>query len=93
MVPMGHEGTTPSLEDDICAQYIQARLKRQTINLAQYHAALREGSGKYFFSEDQWQYPSQDFECCLEVSRFNFAIKAEVQEEYATLTRLDEGSQ
>lgn len=92
IVPMGHEATTPSLEDDICAQYIKARLEGQTINLEQYYTPLREGPGSYFFSDDQWQYPSQDFERCLELGRFNFAIKAEVQGDYAILTRLEECS-
>jgi 2-phosphosulfolactate phosphatase len=87
---MGHEGTTPSLEDDICAHYIKARLQGQTLNLEQYHAALQKGSGSYFFSGDQWQYPYEDFKCCLELNRFNYAVKAEVQGDYAILTRLEE---
>jgi len=89
LLPMGHEGNTPSLEDDICAQYIEAQLKGKTFDLSQYHSALREGSGKYFFSEDQWQYPNQDFDLCLDVGRFNFAILADVHDEYAILKRLD----
>jgi 2-phosphosulfolactate phosphatase len=92
IAPMGHEGTTPSLEDDICAQYIKARLQGQMINLEQYYIPLREGPGRYFFSHDQWQYPRQDFECCLNLERFNFAIQAEVQGDYAILTRLEESS-
>lgn len=93
LLPMGHEGTTPSLEDGICAQYIQAKLQGRTIDLVQHHAALKEGSGKYFFSADQWQYPQEDFNRCLEIDHFSFSIKAEVKEGYAILTRLDEGSQ
>jgi 2-phosphosulfolactate phosphatase len=89
LLPMGHEGNTPSLEDDICAQYIEAQLKGKTFDLSQYHPALREGSGKYFFTEDQWQYPIQDFDLCLDVGRFNFAICADIQDEYAILKRLD----
>jgi|GEM_PF-1268664 len=91
IIPMGHEGVTPSLEDDICAQYIHAKLKGHTMDLTPYIAALREGSGKYFFTDDQWQYPCQDFDYCIDANRFNFTIQAEVQDEYAILRRLDEG--
>jgi 2-phosphosulfolactate phosphatase len=87
IVPMGHEGTTPSLEDDICSEYIQALLNGEQIEIAPYIAQFREGPGKYFFSEDQWQYPSTDFDHCLEVDRFNFAIQATVKGDYALLTR------
>lgn len=92
IVPMGHEATIPSLEDDICAQYINAQLKGEKMNLTEFHAALQEGPGKYFFSEDQWQYPCQDFQYCLEVGRFNFAIQAQVHDDYAILMRCDESS-
>jgi len=91
LIPMGHEGVTPSLEDELCAQYIDAQLKGKAIELSQYRSTLREGPGKYFFSDDQWQYPSQDFDLCLEIGRFNFAIQAEVQDGYATLRALDKG--
>ncbi len=87
IVPMGHEAKTPSLEDDACAQYINALLHDQKLNLTQYHTALREGPGSYFFSDDQWQYPRKDFVRCLKVGRFNFAIQAEVRDDYAILRR------
>lgn len=87
IAPMGHEAKTPSLEDDVCAQYIYALLHGQELNLTQFYTALREGSGSYFFSDDQWQYPRKDFDRCLKVGRFNFAIQAEVQDDYAILRR------
>jgi len=85
--PMGHEGTIPSLEDDICAKYIKALINGKKINLAKFVLELKEGPGKYFFGKDQWQYPYQDFDRCLEIGRFNFAIKAVVIDDYAILTR------
>lgn len=86
IMPMGHEGTTPSLEDDICAKYIEALIGGKTLQLTPYMPELKEGPGKYFFSEDQWQYPSTDFEHCIEVDRFDFAIQAIVKGDYAILT-------
>ena len=87
IVPMGHEAKTPSLEDDVCAQYINALLHDQKFNLTQFHTALRQGSGSYFFADDQWQYPCKDFNRCLKANRFSFAIQAEVRDDYAILKR------
>jgi len=87
IVPMGHEGVTPSLEDDLCARYIQGLIDGEEIEPAPYFSQLKMGSGSYFFSEDQQQYPREDFDRCLEIDRFNFAILAEVKGEYAILSR------
>lgn len=48
---------------------------------------LKESSGKYFFLEDQWQYPRQDFKYCLQTNHFNFAIQAKLYGDYALLMR------
>lgn len=85
VIPMGHEGVTPSLEDDICALYIQALIADQEFDLAPYIPQIKEGPGKYLFSEDQWQYPFEDFDRCLEIDRFDFAIRAFVEKEWAIL--------
>jgi len=89
ILPMGHEGTQPSLEDNICAKYIKALIKGKKIKLASFIPELKKGPGKYFFSKDQWQYPYEDFNRCLEVDRFNFVIKAQVIDDYAILTRFN----
>lgn len=89
ILPMGHEATTPSLEDDICADYIRACLRGEQFHLASFLPAIREGAGRYFFGDDQWQYPREDFARCLSVNHFDFAIQATAQEDYAVLTRCD----
>jgi len=89
IVPMGHEGKTASLEDDVCADYIEAMLQEKELEIGAFTKTIKNGPGSYFFSEDQWQYPREDFERCLQTKRFNFAIKAEVKEDYAILTRCD----
>lgn len=86
IIPMGYEGTTPSLEDDACAEYIAALINNIKMELTPYFSKIKEGPGQYFFSKDQWQYPSADFERCLEIDRFNFAIQALVKSEHAILT-------
>lgn len=89
IIPMGHEAMTPSLEDNLCAEYIEAFLKGQKINIDSYLTRLKETSGKYFFEDDQWQYPSEDFYYCLDTNRFDFAICAEVHEDFAVLKKCE----
>ena len=50
---------------------------------------LASGPGKYFFSDDQDQYPKEDFAMCLELNKFNFAIQAQLHSDYAVLKRRD----
>jgi 2-phosphosulfolactate phosphatase len=87
IIPMGHEGNTPSLEDTVCAKYIESSLKGTAIELNPYLPELKQGPGHYFFSDDQWQYPQEDFTLCLELRRVNFAIQADVKDDYAILTK------
>ena len=89
IIPMGHEAKTPSLEDELCAEYILALFTNRKFSLDQHIQALRLGPGRYFFSEDQKQYPAEDFKRCLQMKRFNFAIKALLENNYAILTRCD----
>lgn len=87
--PMGHEGKTPTLEDDVCAQYIEALFDGKVIDVNEYYAEIRNDAGKYFFQDDQWQYPSQDFDCCLQLKLCQFAIQAVREENYACMRRCD----
>jgi len=86
ILPMGHEGTQPSLEDDICAEYIKSLIEGRKMKLTKLHSFLKSSSGKYFFSQDQWQYPKEDFYRCLAVDYFDFVIKATVLDDYAILS-------
>jgi 2-phosphosulfolactate phosphatase len=89
IVPMGHEATTPSLEDDICADYIRACLRGEQMHLTPFLPDIQKEAGRYFFSEDQRQYPHEDFARCLSLNQFDFAIQATAQEDHAVLTRCD----
>lgn len=84
--PMGHEAASPSLEDDLCAACIESLLIGRTFDLSPHRQALRDGPGRYFFGEDQWQYPREDFVRCLELNRFDFAIQAEARGDHARLS-------
>lgn len=87
LAPMGHEATTPSLEDHVCALSIAALINNEKITIEKFIPALRKGSGSYFFSQDQWQYPHEDFKRCLEIGRPSFAIQAIIKKDYAILRR------
>lgn len=90
IIPMGHEGNTPTLEDDLCGQYITALINGRPMNIEKFLPELRQSSGKYFFGEDQRQYPSSDFDLCLDVDRFDFPICAFVGDDYAILNRCNQ---
>lgn len=83
--PMGFEAISPSLEDDVCATYLEALLRGEAMSLESYIPAIRAGAGQYFFSEDQWQYPVEDFSRCLRVGHCDFAVRAVACEGYALL--------
>lgn len=89
--PMRHEAASPTLEDDLCAACIESLLIGRTFDLSPHRQALRNGPGRYFFGEDQWQYPREDFERCLKLDRFGFAIQAEVRGDHARLSAVEPG--
>lgn len=88
ILAMGHEANTPSLEDNLCAEYIKKIYNGDEINISKYIPKLRKTSGKYFFGQDQWQYPREDFALCLEKDKFHFAIIAYVKLDWACLTKV-----
>lgn len=89
LVAMGHEGTTSSLEDELCAKAIAAALAGGSFDLAPWLAPLRDGPGRYFFADTQDEYPRADFERCTELDRFSFVLRAELRGDYAELRRID----
>lgn len=84
---MGHEATSPSIEDDVCADYLQALIDNAPFDPTRHFDAIKKSSGAYFFSDDQAQYPKEDFEHCLSLNTFDFAIQAQSHGDYATLSR------
>jgi 2-phosphosulfolactate phosphatase len=89
LVCMGHEGTAPSAEDEVCAELIEARLRGRSFDLKARLPSLREGPGRYFFGDEQLEYPREDFDRCTEVDRFTFILRAARLGDHARLTRVD----
>lgn len=83
--PLGHEGRTPTLEDDLCASYLEALIEGRVFELAPYIDQLRKGPGRYFFSENQEEYPREDFDYCLASNTFDSPIFVENCGDFAIL--------
>ena len=78
IVPMGKEAKEPADEDELCARWIESKLKGNEIrNTSSAIEALKEGDGKRFFMEENqgWS-PEKDFYLCTDLNRFNFVIRA-----------------
>jgi 2-phosphosulfolactate phosphatase len=88
LVSMGHDGLTPSREDELCAELLAALLRGGSFDLRPFMAELRGGPGRYLFDGDQREYPSADFLRCLAVDRFDFALRAEPLGDHARLSKL-----
>ena len=77
LVCMGHEGDVPALEDELCAAAIEAGLGGRFFELVPHLAALRAGTGAYFFTAQQGEYPEADFAHCTAIDAFGFALRAD----------------
>lgn len=89
LVCMGHEGETPSDEDELCADAIAAGLRGEPFDLAPRARDLREGPGRYFFTDAQDEYPSEDFARCTAPAHHDFVLRAERRGDHARLVRVD----
>lgn len=78
LVAMGNNGTTKADEDELYAQELEQLLKgKKTLTQSQIKDKLRSPAGDRFFNKKtQSEMPKEDFEYCLKINKFNFAIKA-----------------
>lgn len=90
LVCMGYGAEYPVEEDSFCAEYIKNELEGRNNNFAEYRSIIRNSSGKRFFEEAKQSFaPSSDFELCLDLNRFSFVLKAEKENGYIRLRRID----
>jgi 2-phosphosulfolactate phosphatase len=88
LVAMGHEGTTPAVEDDLCAACLAAGLTAGPFDLTPHLAALRQTSGAYFVGNAHSEYPVEDFDRCLTFDSHPYALRAEQFGDYARISRV-----
>lgn len=82
LVCMGLEAKEPTEEDTLCARYIKAILdgNESDINMAAEIESLKVTSGAKFFDVNQSHiFPTEDFYMCVDVDKFNFAIRYDAE--------------
>jgi 2-phosphosulfolactate phosphatase len=80
LVCMGYSAMHQTEEDTLCAELIYNLLRGKESNYKEMVEIIRNTSGRRFFEPAKSDYcPSEDFDLCLDLNRFNFVIKAEKQ--------------
>ncbi len=79
LVCMGWEGRRNTEEDLLCAEYIKSLLEGQPMpDIRKRAQDLKYSEGKKFFDPAQADvFPEADFPLCIDIDRFDFAVRAE----------------
>ncbi len=77
IVSMSRPNELPSDEDELCARYIKSLLEDKLLeNLENEVEKLKLTSGKKFFdSNNEENFPKEDFYLCVEINKFNFVLR------------------
>ena len=76
IVRMGHEARARCVEDDLCAELLEARLAGQPYDPSGIAARLRASpaAAKFFDPAATWA-PEEDFALCAALDRFDFVLR------------------
>jgi 2-phosphosulfolactate phosphatase len=77
LVAMGAPPAEPGEDDDACARYLEALLLTRTPPRDEVVAAVRNSAGARMHSADDPDRPIADIDCCVDIDRFDFAMKVE----------------
>lgn len=78
LVAMGWNGVEPALEDTACADYLAAALAGAPPPFAPIREAIRrDPTGQRFFDPALPWFSAADFDACMALDRFDFAVRAE----------------
>jgi 2-phosphosulfolactate phosphatase len=76
IVAMGWEGETPTIEDELCAEYLEARLRGIHPDFPDMVRRIRAApSGAKFFDPIQSQFREGDFYAAVNLDMFPFALR------------------
>ncbi len=76
LVAMGSVGVERSMEDELCANYIEESLKGELPDFEEMKSRIREApSGAKFFDTARPQFREEDFHMALELDRFDFVLR------------------
>jgi 2-phosphosulfolactate phosphatase len=78
LVCMGYAALRPIEEDTLCAEYIVKTLNGKTVDFQKIMKTIKNTSAKRFYDPANASFsPPEDVDLCLDLSRFNFILKAE----------------
>ena len=82
IVTLAKPGSNPFEEDQLCAEYIKAKLENKSTDEFNTRILnLKYTSGAKFFDDElQEIYPKEDFYLCTDIDKYNFVLKAEKDE-------------
>ena len=76
LVAMGWEGRNESIEDELCADYIEARIRGKRPDFEEMRAKIRvDPQGAKFFDPGQSHFRERDFHLAMSLDRFGYALK------------------
>jgi 2-phosphosulfolactate phosphatase len=76
LVAMGWEGRNESIEDELCADYIEARIKGKRPDFGEMRDRIRaDPQGAKFFDPGQSHFKERDFHLAMSLDRFGYALK------------------
>jgi 2-phosphosulfolactate phosphatase len=80
LVRMGVEATRRANEDDLCAAYLKSLLLDLPFDTNTVKSTLREApsSARFFDVNKPWS-PARDFDLCLGIDRFDFALQVQIR--------------
>ncbi len=76
IVAMGWEGDYEAIEDELCAEYLEARLRGEKPDFPDMARRIRaDPQGDKFFDKTQTSFREGDFHAAMSLDRFPFALK------------------
>ncbi|XOF33974.1 MAG: 2-phosphosulfolactate phosphatase [Candidatus Electrothrix sp. YB6] len=82
LVRMGWKAETPSDEDNLCADYLESLLLELPFDEQAVRPALKASpcAERFFDPQQPWN-PAEDFDLCLRINTFDFAVIAGTDED------------
>ena len=78
LVAMGWEGEYEAIEDELCAEYLEARLRGGHPNFADMAKLIRaDPQGAKFFDPTQTSFKEGDFHAAMSLDRFSLALRVD----------------
>ena len=76
LVAMGWNGNYPAIEDELCAEYLEGRLRDQPQDFGEMRRRIQEDpQGAKFFDPSKLQFVEGDFHAAMDLDRFSFVLR------------------